>query len=78
LLHKQGSELIGLEIKAASTWNASFKKTLQHFDQKLKTLALRAVIYSGKALEFSDGIKSLSYKDVGHLFDDIQIPDQLS
>lgn len=78
LLHKQGSELIGLEIKAASTWNASFKKTLQHFDQKLKTLALRAVVYSGKALEFSDGIKSLSYKDVGHLFDDIQIPDQLS
>lgn len=78
LLHKQGSELIGLEIKAASTWNASFKKTLQHFDQKLKTLALRAVIYSGKALEFSDGIKALSYKEVGHLFDDIQIPDQLS
>lgn len=78
LLHKQGSELIGVEIKAASTWSASFKKTLQHFDQKLKTLAIRAVVYSGEALEFSDGIKSLSYKDVRQLFDDIQTPDQLS
>jgi predicted AAA+ superfamily ATPase len=78
LLHKQGSELIGVEIKAASTWSASFKKTLQHFDQKLKTLAIRAVVYSGEALEFSDGIKSLSYKDVGQLFDDIQPSGQLS
>jgi len=78
LLHKQGSELIGVEIKAASTWSASFKKTLQHFDQKLKTLAIRAVVYSGEALEFSDGIKSLSYKDVGELFDDIQPSGQLS
>jgi hypothetical protein len=72
LLHKRGSELIGIEIKAASTWNASFKSTLQHFDQKLKALAIRAVIYSGKALEFSDGIKALSYKEVGQLFNDEQ------
>ena len=78
LLHKQGSELIGVEIKAASNWSASFKKTLQHFDQKLKALAIRAVVYSGEALEFSDGIKSLSYKDVGQLFDDIQPSGQLS
>ncbi|CAN1533993.1 Domain of unknown function DUF4143 [Burkholderiaceae bacterium] len=68
LLHKQGSELMGVEIKAASTWNASFKRTLQHFDQHLNALAIRAVIYSGQALEFSDGIKALSYRDVGQLF----------
>ena len=71
LLHKKGSELIGVEIKAASTWNTSFKSTLQHFDQKLNALAIRAVIYSGQALEFSDGIKAFSYKNVGQLFDDI-------
>ena len=59
---------MGVEIKAASTWNASFKRTLQHFDQHLNALAIRAVIYSGQALEFSDGIKALSYKDVGQLF----------
>lgn len=71
LLHKQGSELIGLEIKAASTWNTSFKSALQNFDQKLKPLAVRAVIYSGQALEFSDGIKALSYKNVREVFDDV-------
>ena len=70
LLHKQGSELMGVEIKAASTWSASFKSTLQHFDQKLKALAIRAVIYSGQKLEFSDGIQAVSYKDVGQLFND--------
>lgn len=67
LLHKQGSELLGVEIKSASTWNASFKKALQHFDQKLKPLAKRAVVYSGKAIEFSDGVQALSYKDVSQL-----------
>ena len=59
---------MGVEIKAASTWNASFKRTLQYFDQHFNALAIRAVIYSGQALEFSDGIKALSYKDVGQLF----------
>ena len=67
LLHKQGSELLGVEIKSASTWNASFKKALQHFDQKLKPLAKRAVVYSGKAIEFSDGVQTISYKDVRQL-----------
>jgi hypothetical protein len=67
LLHKQSSELLGIEIKSASTWNASFKKALQHFDQKLKPLAKRAVVYSGKAIEFTDGVQTLSYKDVGQL-----------
>jgi predicted AAA+ superfamily ATPase len=67
LLHKQSSELLGIEIKSASTWHASFKKALQHFDQKLKPLAKRAVVYSGKAIEFTDGVQTLSYKDVGQL-----------
>jgi predicted AAA+ superfamily ATPase len=67
LLHKQGNELLGAEIKSASTWNASFKRALQYFDQKLKPLAKRAVVYSGKAIEFTDGVQTLSYKDVSQL-----------
>jgi predicted AAA+ superfamily ATPase len=70
LLHKHGSELMGVAIKAASTWNASFKHTLQYFDQHFTTLATRAIVYSGQALEFSDGIKALSYKNVQRLFVD--------
>lgn len=69
LLHKQGSEITGVEIKSASTWNASFKKALQYFHQTLNPLATRAVVYSGGALEFSDGLKALSYKDIGRLFE---------
>ncbi len=69
LLHKQGSELMGIEIKAASTWNASFKSSLMHFNQKLSALAIRAVVFDGQSIEFSDGTKALSYKDVGKLFD---------
>lgn len=70
LLHKQGSEITGIEIKSASTWNASFKKTLQQFDQKINPLSKRVVVYSGNAIEFSDGVQALSYKDVGQLFGD--------
>lgn len=70
LLHKQGSELLGVEIKSASTWNSSFKQALQQFDQKLKPLAKRTVVYSGQALDFSDGTRALSYKDVGQIFGD--------
>jgi len=76
LLHKQGGELLGIEIKSASTWNASFKKALQHFDQKLKPLATRAVVYSGKAIEFTDGVQTLSYKEVGQLLTPITPPPQ--
>lgn len=67
LLHKQGNEFIGIEIKSASTWNASFKKALQYFDQNLNPLAKSMVVYSGSEIEFSDGIRAVSYKDVGQL-----------
>lgn len=68
LLHKQGSEIVGIEIKSASTWNSSFKRALEQFDQHLHPLAKRAVVYSGQAIEFSDGSQALSYKDIGRLF----------
>ncbi|MDO8695246.1 MAG: ATP-binding protein [Sheuella sp.] len=70
LLHKQGSELTGIEIKSSSTWNPSFKKTLQYFDKNITQLAKLAVIYSGNAVEFSDGVKAISYKKAGKLFND--------
>lgn len=67
LLHQQGRELLGVEIKSASTWNASFKRALQQFDQKLNPLARRAVVYSGDTIEYNDGIQALSFKEVGRL-----------
>lgn len=69
LLHQRGSELSGIEIKSASTWSPSFKKALEHFHQKIHSLSKRTVVYSGDAIEFTDGIQAMSFMDVEHLFD---------
>ena len=68
LLHKSGSALIGLEIKAAATWHRSFKKTLQHFSGKIHELSEAYVIYNGDPITFSDGITALPYTKTGQLF----------
>ncbi|WP_022954286.1 ATP-binding protein [Leucothrix mucor] len=68
LLFKSGSQLSGVEIKAASTWNARFKKGLQHFSEKNAALAQSHVVYSGDSIEFSDGTNAVSYLDVATLF----------
>lgn len=68
LLHKSGSQLTGVEIKAAATWNSSFKKSLLRFSQALTPLAQRYVIYNGDAIEFSDGVRALPYTRVADVF----------
>lgn len=61
LLYKSGHKFTGIEIKAATTWNTSFKKGLQRFDAHLQTLEKRYVIYSGDSMAFSDGIEALNF-----------------
>lgn len=68
LLHKSGSALIGMEIKAAATWHRSFKKTLQRFSEKTAQLTAAYVIYNGEPITFSDGITALPYTNTGQLF----------
>lgn len=68
LLHKRGHELLGLEVKSASTWSAAFKRGLDTFHQKIHPLAQRGVVYSGQAIDFSDGTKAMSYKTIAELF----------
>lgn len=67
LLHKHGSELTGVEIKSASTWNSSFKRALESFNQKIHPLARRTIIYSGESIEFSDGVAAMNFKDTAAL-----------
>ncbi|MCD8536987.1 MAG: ATP-binding protein [Burkholderiaceae bacterium] len=69
LLHKRGHELLGIEIKSASTWHASFKRALESFHQKVHPLSQRSVIYSGEAIEFSDSVTVKNYKEVASVFD---------
>ena len=68
LLHKSGSDLIGIEIKSAATYNAGFKKVLLRFSEKQYPLARRYIVYSGEAITFSDGIETISYQDVAGIF----------
>lgn len=69
LLLQRGSDLAGIEIKSASTWNSSFKKTIEHFHQKIHPLSTRAVVYSGEDIEYTDGFKALSFKHVDQLME---------
>lgn len=64
LIYKSGHQLTGVEIKAAATWNSSFKKELLRFNAELKPLACRYVIYSGEPITFSDGVQVLHYTRV--------------
>lgn len=68
LLYKSGSQLTGVEIKAAATWNQSFKKGLMHFSEKYSPLAQRYVVYSGEAMSFSDGVEVIPYNRVDEIF----------
>lgn len=61
LLHKTGSQMLGMEIKAASTWHASFKTALNQFDRKTHPLQGKFVTYRGGALTFEDGVKAMPY-----------------
>jgi predicted AAA+ superfamily ATPase len=68
LLYKSGHELVGVEIKAAATWNSSFKKGLLRFAVQLQPLTRQYVIYSGKPIEFSDGVQVLHFTRVNEVF----------
>lgn len=68
LLYKSGRQLTGVEIKAAATWNQSFKKGLMHFSEKYSPLAQRYVVYSGEAMSFSDGVDVIPYNRVDEIF----------
>jgi predicted AAA+ superfamily ATPase len=68
LMYKRGHELAGIEIKSASTWHSSFKRTLEAFSEKVSRLSSQAVVYSGDNIEFSNGMKAVSYKQASQLF----------
>src|SRR5690606_27123684 len=65
LLHKSGSELKGMEIKAAETWSNHFKQGLKRFSQNSHALARAAVVYNGEDLQMSDGIEAVHFSHAG-------------
>lgn len=59
---------IGMEIKAAATWHASFKAGLLRFSEKNHPLQGKFVAYRGRPLQFEDGVSAIDYQQVGSVF----------
>lgn len=66
LLQQSGRELVGFEIKSSSTYNSSFKKGLDRFNDKTAPLARRYIIYNGDAQKFGDGTEAVHFSKVAN------------
>ena len=63
LLHAQGRDLTGIEIKSAATFQNEFKKGLNKFSRQQHPLKNAYVIYNGEKMEFSDRVMALNYTE---------------
>ena len=61
LLCKTSNGLVGIEIKAASTWHGKFAKQLVRFAANSHPLNQSLVVYNGVELELSNGVSAISY-----------------
>ncbi len=61
LLCKTSNGLVGIEIKAASTWHGEFAKQLVRFAANSHPLNQSLVVYNGVELELSNGVNAISY-----------------
>jgi uncharacterized protein len=61
LLCKTSNGLVGIEIKAASTWHGKFAKQLVRFAANSHPLNQSWVVYNGVELELSNGVNAISY-----------------
>lgn len=68
LLHKAGGGMLGMEIKAAATWHASFKTALNRFSEQNHPLQGKFVAYRGRALSFEDGVQAVPYESTSSAF----------
>ncbi len=69
LLHASGRNLIGIEIKSASTFSSHFRKMLLRFSARQHPLKSGYVIYNGEERQFSDGIRAIHFRDTGAIFE---------
>ena len=67
LFFASGAAYTGIEIKSASTWNSSFKKTLLRFSKTTQQLAKACVVYTGSSMTFSDGVLAINYRETASL-----------
>lgn len=61
LLCKTSNGLVGIEIKAASTWHGKFAKQLVRFAANNHPLDQSLVVYNGVELKLSNSVNAISY-----------------
>ena len=61
LLCKTSNGLVGIEIKAASTWHGKFAEQLVRFAINNHPLHQSLVVYNGVELQLSNGVNAISY-----------------
>jgi len=64
LLVAHGRELMGIEIKSATTFDNSFKKQLLKFSENQQKLKQSYIVYAGENFGFSDGIEAINFKTI--------------
>ncbi len=68
LLYQTGRNITGIEIKSASTFDNSFKKTLLRFSEKQHPLEQSYVVYNGDNNAFSDGVNAINFRNTHKIF----------
>ena len=65
LLFRDGAELVGVEVKSASTLHASFRNALLRFDKSVAPLARKRLVHDGDGRKWSDGVEAINWRDAG-------------
>jgi len=74
LIYKTGHELIGVEIKSASTYHSSFKKSLEKFSRNNQNLSRKIIAYAGDNRHLSDQIELIHFKDCNQIMNLHKVP----
>ena len=61
LICKTTQGLVGIEIKSSATWHNQFTKQLVKFAANNHPLHKSLVVYNGTEIEFSNGVRAVSY-----------------
>lgn len=72
LLFKHKAKQVGVEIKAAETLHSKFTKSLEKFDNKLMSLDVKGLVYSGQqARAWSSGVSAVPFQQLGDFLDGV-------
>lgn len=66
----RGGEVVAVEIKSSTTYNASFERVLRRADQYLvEPISRRAVLYAGEYENQGGEIELCNYRHLAHLWE---------